>query len=59
MGLPRLGLGRGWGRQQLWTHFDGYQILQGGKLRALVEGNTRYGGISDLCSISRADEREG
>lgn len=55
----RLGPARRWGRQQCWTHFDGYQVLEGGKLRALVGGDARYGGIYDLCSISRADEREG
>jgi len=55
----RLGPARGWGQQKLWTHFDGYQVLKGGRLRALVGGDVRYGGIYDLCSISRADEREG
>src|SRR5262249_280216 len=55
----RLGSARGWGQQPHWTHFDGYQLLEGGKLRALVGGDVRYGGIYDLCSISRADEREG
>lgn len=55
----RLGPVRGWGRQPHWTHFDGYQVLEGGKLRALVGGDVRYGGFYDLCSISRADEREG
>lgn len=55
----RLGPARRWGRQRFWTHFDGYQVLEGGKLRALVGGDARYDGIYDLCSISRADEREG
>lgn len=55
----RLGPSRSWGQQPLWTHFDGYQILEGGKLRALVGGSAQYGGVYDLCSISRADEREG
>jgi hypothetical protein len=55
----RLGPARGWGQQLRWTHFDGYQVIEGGKLRALVGGDVRYGGIYDLCSISRADEREG
>lgn len=55
----RLGLARGWGQQPRWTHFDGYQVLEGGKLRALVGGDVRYGGIYDLCTISRVDEREG
>jgi hypothetical protein len=54
----RVGRGRGWGQRQQWTHFDGYQVLSGGRLRALVGGNARYGGIFDLCSISRDDARE-
>ncbi len=55
----RLGLERGWGQRRLWTHFDGYQVLEGGRLRALVGGDVRYGGVYDLCSIDRVDEREG
>jgi hypothetical protein len=55
----RLGAERGWGRQEQWTHFDGYQVLKGGKIRALVGGDVRFGGIFDLCSINRVDEREG
>ena len=55
----RLAAARGWGRQKSWTHFDGFQIWQGGRLRALVGGDVRFGGRYDLCSISRADERDG
>lgn len=55
----RIGAARGWGEQRLWTHFDGYQLLKDGGLRALVGGDVRYGGIFDLCSIGPADEREG
>ena len=54
----RLGRDRGWGQQQQWTHFDGYQLLQTGKLRALIGGDVRYGGLIDLVSVSIADERE-
>lgn len=54
----RLGRDRGWGQRQEWTHFDGYQIGVGGRLRALVGGNARFGGLADLCSISRGDARE-
>jgi hypothetical protein len=54
----RLGRDRGWGSRQEWTHFDGYQIGVGGRLRALVGGNARFGGLADLCSISRGDARE-
>jgi hypothetical protein len=55
----RVGRDRGWGQQQYWTHIDGYQVMQGGRLRALVGGDVRYGGLLDLCSISPADQREG
>ena len=55
----RLGAERGWGRQEQWTHFDGYQVLTGGRIRALVGGDVRFGGVFDLCSISRVDRREG
>lgn len=55
----RLGRSMGWGEQRIWTHFDGYQLLSGGAIRALVGGDVRYGGLLDLCSISKSDEREG
>jgi len=55
----RVGRDRGWGQQQHWTHIDGYQIMQGSRLRALVGGDVRYGGLLDLCSISPSDPREG
>ena len=32
----RLGRERGWGSREEWTHFDGYQLLGGGGLRALA-----------------------
>jgi hypothetical protein len=54
----RLGRDRDWGNRLEWTHFDGYQIGAGGRLRALVGGNARFGGLADLCSISRGDARE-
>jgi hypothetical protein len=55
----RVGRDRGWGQQQQWTHFDGYQLMERGRLRALVGGDVRYGGLFDLCSISPVDQREG
>lgn len=55
----RVGREKGWGRQQQWTHLDGYQVLRGGGLRALVGGDARYGGLNDLVSIAANDEREG
>lgn len=54
----RLGSAHGWGRQRLWTHFDGYQMLKDGRLRALAGGDARYGGLYDLLGLSRTDERE-
>ena len=54
----RAGQERQWGRQPRWTHVDGYQLLKGGRMRALVAGDVRFGGLYDLCSISQIDERE-
>ena len=54
----RLAPVQGWGKQTLWTHFDGYQLWKGNRLRALVGGDVRFGGRYDLCSISVADERD-
>jgi hypothetical protein len=54
-----LGRDRGWGQQQQWTHFDGFQVLRNGHLRALAGGSARYGGLSDLVSIAVDDQREG
>jgi hypothetical protein len=53
----RFGRDRGWGQQQQWTHFDGYQVLKNGGLRALVGGDVRHGGLSDLVSIAITDQR--
>jgi hypothetical protein len=54
----RVGRERGWGQRPEWTHFDGYRVLERGRLLALVGGNSRYGGLVDLCGISPMDERE-
>jgi hypothetical protein len=54
----RVGRERRWGQRERWTHFDGYQVMQGGRLRALVGGDVRYGGLFDLVSISPDDQRE-
>lgn len=54
----RFGRDRGWGQQPQWTHFDGYQVLRSGVLRALVGGDVRYGGLADLVSIAVNDRRE-
>jgi hypothetical protein len=52
----RLGLSRGWGKQELWTHFDGYEISHKGKVSALVGGDARFGGVYDLVGIGREYE---
>lgn len=54
----RLASIHGWGKRNLWTHFDGYQLWKGNRLRALVGGDVRFGGRYDLCSISLADKRD-
>jgi hypothetical protein len=54
----RLGRDRGWGQWHQWTHFDGYGVVQGNRLRALVGGDGRFGGVADLVSISRTDARD-
>lgn len=55
----RVGREHGWGKQPQWTHFDGYQVVKGGVLRALVGGDVRYGGLNDLVSIAPHDQRDG
>ena len=54
----RLGRDRGWGQWHHWTHFDGYWVVRGNRLSALVGGDGRFGGVADLVSISRTDARE-
>jgi hypothetical protein len=54
----RLGRDRGWGQWHHWTHFDGYRVLRGNRLSALVGGDGRFGGVNDLVSISRTDARD-
>lgn len=54
----RFGRDHGWGQQQQWTHFDGYQVLKTGQLRALAGGDVRYGGLTDLVSLGLTDQRE-
>ncbi len=49
----RLAPQRGWGREAMWTHLDGYQIGAGSELRALVGGDVRYGGCHDFCMVGR------
>jgi hypothetical protein len=44
----------GWGREELWTHVDGYQVMRDLALWALVGGNACYGGPDDLSSLGRS-----
>ena len=55
----RFGREHGFGQWPHWTHFDGYQIMGSNRLRALVGGDGRFGGLNDLVSISASDAREG
>ncbi len=43
---------RGWGQKEMWTHYDGYRVLEGGKLQALAGGDIRFGGTHDIVSFS-------
>jgi hypothetical protein len=54
----RFGRDRGFGKWSHWTHFDGYQVMSGNRLRALVGGDGRFGGLNDLVSISASDARD-
>ena len=54
----RLGESMKWGEQELWTHFDGYEILQNGRFNALAGGDKRFGGIYDLVSVAREYESD-
>lgn len=47
----RLGAKRGWGKQEFWTHFDGYMMSKERKLMALVGGDVRFGGLHDLVTV--------
>jgi hypothetical protein len=49
----RIATHHGWGKQEFWTHFDGYQVTRELRLLALVGGDVRFGGSDDLCSVAR------
>lgn len=55
----RFGRERGFGKWPHWTHLDGYQVMAGNRLRALAGGDSRFGGLYDLVSISPSDAHEG
>jgi hypothetical protein len=50
--FTHLGSQLGWGQKEMWTHYDGYRVLQGGKLQALAGGDKRFGGTHDVVSFS-------
>jgi len=41
----------GWGQKEIWTHFDGYRVLESGNLQALAGGDKRFGGTHDVVSF--------
>jgi hypothetical protein len=49
-----LGPERGWGQKEIWTHFDGYWVREGGKLQSLAGGDKRFGGVHNIISFSPA-----
>lgn len=49
-----LGAEHSWGQKEMWTHFDGYRVLEGGKLQALAGGDIRFGGTHDIVSFSKS-----
>jgi len=49
---------RGWGQKEMWGHFDGYRVREGGKLWALAGGDKRFGGAHDLVSFNPALTRD-
>ena len=54
----RLGESEGWGRQPVWTHFDGYLVKADGRLLALAGGDVRFGGLYDLLGVSRESDSD-
>ena len=53
-----IGIKRGWGTQEIWTHFDGYMLTADGKMHALAGGDVRFGGIYDMVGLSRNYEAD-
>lgn len=54
----QLGRELGWGQKEMWTHFDGYRLLEGGKVQALVGGDKRFGGPSDVVSLNTSYSKD-
>src|SRR4029450_11521074 len=53
----RVGRAQGWGHWPHWTHFYGYKVPDGNRLGAVGGGDGRFGGVTDLVSLSRRDAR--
>jgi hypothetical protein len=51
--FTHLAADRGWGQKEIWTHFDGYRVLEGGNLQALAGGDKRFGGAHDVVSFGQ------
>lgn len=54
----RLGARVGWGRQPLWTHFDGCVVSADEKLLPLAGGDVRYGGLHDVVAVGAGYDSE-
>ena len=54
----QLGRELGWGGKEMWTHFDGYRLLESGKVQALVGGDKRFGGTSDVVSLNMSYSKD-
>ena len=54
----RLGEKMEWGRHEIWTHFDGYGIMQHSMFNAMAGGDVRFGGLFDLVTIGREYESD-
>jgi hypothetical protein len=54
----QLGRELGWGQKEMWTHFDGYRLLEGGKVQALVGGDKRFGGTSDVVGLNSSYSKD-
>jgi hypothetical protein len=49
---------RGWGQKEMWNHFEGYRVREGGKLWALAGGDKRFGGAHTLVSFNPTFTRD-
>lgn len=54
----RLGETLDWGKNEIWTHFDGYGVFQHHRFNAMAGGDKRFGGIYDLVTIGREYESD-